>query len=220
MEISPHVTGDGSLTFHVPELDEHYHSVNGAIAESQYVFIDMGLKSFYNRNISLLEIGFGTGLNAYLSLINAESLNLNISYTGIDLFPLSIEYANLLNYPDFFDQKHASDFKLLHSSPWNGRLHITDRFAMNKIKADFLDFSPGSDCYDLVFFDAFSPKVQPELWTDNIFIKIYDALNPSGILVTYSAKGNVKRSLLSAGFQVEKLKGPPGKRHMLRAIKK
>lgn len=209
------ISEDGSHTLYIPELDEHYHSIHGAIQESMHVFIKAGLKSVHKSDISILELGFGTGLNAFLTLYHAE--NHKVHYTSIEKYPLKDEEFMQLNYHQFYANS-KNDFLKMHQSKWGIDVKMRSGFALQKIKGDIesIDFERN---FDLIYFDAFAPDIQPNLWTDEIFEKIYRNTNPEGVLVTYSAKGVVRRSLQKAGFDVQRLEGPPGKREMLRAIK-
>jgi tRNA U34 5-methylaminomethyl-2-thiouridine-forming methyltransferase MnmC len=209
-------TDDGSHTLKNKLINETYHSVHGAIQESLHVFIEPGLKKCAKQQISILEIGFGTGLNAFLALLEAERSDLKIEYTTLELYPLPPEAWAQLNYPEILAKDKKSLFYDLHSCPWNEKSQITLNFSIQKIKADF-SYSELTGQYDIIFFDAFSPEKQPELWTANRFKEIAKHCNPAAILTTYCAKGIVKRALKEAGFCVERLEGPPGKRHMLRA---
>jgi tRNA U34 5-methylaminomethyl-2-thiouridine-forming methyltransferase MnmC len=217
------LTADGSNTLFVPELGEHYHSVNGALQESNHVFITSGLLHFIERNpelkkINIFEMGFGTGLNALLALKVAEDLKLEIRYTSVEKFPVPVAVAEQLGYGKLIDNKDSNDFFMqLHTAPWETETRIGN-LTLLKINADLVHYMPESPV-NLVFFDAFAPDLQPDLWTLDVFVKIYSAMEKSGILTTYSAKGDVRRNLISAGFSIEKLQGPPGKRHMLRATK-
>lgn len=213
-------TNDGSHTLFVPSLNEHYHSTFGAIAESQHIFIDAGLKfvSSQKTKINILEVGFGTGLNALLTLINAQTGFIN--YVGIEAFPLSKNIISQLNYPDLLDAENAKSlFVKIHDAEWEMENQITDFFNLKKIHASILEFNLSATNFDLVYFDAFAPEVQPEMWEAAVFKKIFDAMKSGGILVTYSSKGLVKRNLKEAGFILERLPGPAGKRHILRARK-
>ncbi len=210
-------TSDGSSTIYFPEWDEHYHSKHGAIQEAYHVFIKMGLSLFSSQKVAVLEIGFGTGLNAFITLLEAEKRNLQITYEGVEAYPVAIEEVGLLNYPQELNDSQAV-FKQLHEIPWEESQNITPYFTLKKRKL-FFDQIEDSSQFDLIYFDAFGARVQPELWTASIFQKMYNALKPNGILVTYAAKGSVRRAMLEVGFKVEKLPGPPGKREMLRGRK-
>lgn len=214
-------TADGSHTLFVPELNETYHSIHGAIQESQHVFIKNGLHYFNNKEtISILEIGFGTGLNTLLTLLATESSSQMVNYVSLEKFPLPNELVQQLNYPTQLKIKATQTalFNHLHSCKWNTNTPISENFNLLKIEDDLADFQT-TTTFDLIYFDAFAPEKQAELWTAEIFLKIYDFLKPKGILVTYCAKGEVKRTIKSVGFQLETLPGPPGKREMIRAIK-
>ena len=218
-------TGDGSKTIQIEEWNEQYHSIHGAIQEANHVYIKQGLLFFNsevvsntNQTISILEIGFGTGLNAILTLLISEELQLHIDYCGVEAYPISSEELMQLNYAEALTIENST-FEDIHKSDWEIAHPITERFSLTKQQKYFDDIAD-VNCYDLIYFDAFGARVQPELWTEAIFDKMYKALKPNGVLVTYSAKGSVKRALMSVGFTIERLEGPPGKRHMLRAIKR
>ncbi|AVR47437.1 SAM-dependent methyltransferase [Christiangramia fulva] len=217
-------TGDGSVTIHLPEWDEQYHSKHGAVQEARHVFLKMGLHHFLDEHpkkqkIDILEIGFGTGLNAFLSLLEAEKLKRKIIYTGVEAFPVSSEEVASLNYPEAAGAiNRAEDFKQLHQLEWEKEAQVTSAFTLEKQKKKFQEIEDVNS-YDIIYFDAFGARVQPELWTEEIFQKMYRALKKEGVLVTYAAKGSVRRALIACGFVVAKLPGPPGKREMLRAVK-
>lgn len=216
-------TGDGSTTIHLPEWGESYHSKHGAIAEALHVFIDKGfsfqLDHIPGEGLNILEIGFGTGLNAYLTLMESVKRNVSVQYKGVEAYPVDREELDHLNYKDAFSGEGSEDvFQRLHDAPWNELCQITSSFSLYKQQAFFKDIED-QEVFDLIYFDAFGPRVQPELWTEAIFEKMYSALKPGGCLVTYSAKGSVRRAMQSVGFEVERLPGPPGKREMLRALK-
>lgn len=214
-------TADGSHTLFVSELNETYHSIHGAIQESQHVFIKNGLHYFGNKNtIHILEIGFGTGLNALLTLLAIENSSQTINYVSLEKFPLNLALIKQLNYPTQLKLNIAQTalFNQLHTCEWNTPTPISNNFNLLKVEEDLADFQT-TTTFDIVYFDAFAPEKQAELWTAEIFSKIYSLLNAGGILVTYCAKGVVKRTLKSVGFQLETLSGPPGKREMIRAIK-
>lgn len=216
-------TADGSSTIFIPEWNEHYHSIHGAIQEAQHVFIQMGLfyvmKTRNLKRISILEIGFGTGLNALVTWKAIQNSEIFINYTGVEAYPISSEEIQALNYADELEEKSATKiFEKIHSLPWEQNTEVTESFSLTKQKKFFHEISDLGK-YDLIYFDAFGARVQPDLWTEEIFQIMYKALRPEGILVTYSAKGSVRRAMQQVGFQVEKLPGPPGKREMLRAAK-
>jgi len=212
------LTSDGSHTIRDDHFHEHYHSVHGAICESAHVFIEQGLKKIKKNDIKIFEVGFGTGLNVYLSLLYGMDHNITIRYTSIDLYPLQESLFRQLNYPDFYFLPGNNYFEQIHTGKWNITNIINPSFTLKKINTDLLTYV-FDEKYDIVYFDAFSPVTQPELWTEEVFRKFKSALMLKGILVTYSASGNVRRNLQSAGFYVEKIQGPKNKRHMLRAIK-
>ncbi|MBT8319679.1 MAG: tRNA (5-methylaminomethyl-2-thiouridine)(34)-methyltransferase MnmD [Gramella sp.] len=217
-------TDDGSVTIHLPDWNEQYHSKHGAVQEARHVFLKMGLyyylESFKTSNLSILEIGFGTGLNAFLTLLESERLKQKITYTGVEAYPVSSEEVVQLNYPEACEAKEkASIFQKLHEISWGEKTEISPYFNLTKQQKKF-DEIKDEALYDLIYFDAFGARVQPELWTEEIFSIMYRALKENGVLVTYAAKGSVRRAMLATGFQVEKLPGPPGKREMLRAVKK
>lgn len=213
------LTSDGSHTLFVPEIDECYHSTHGAIQESRHIFIEAALKQIEKPEINVFEVGFGTGLNALLALVEAGRSGSSIHYTTLEKYPVAAEKAFLLNYPAMLDVNYKDVFDKMHTCLWDEQVEITPFFEIEKIKCDFTDFQHKST-YDVVFFDAFSPEKQPEMWSQEQFEKIYAHCNPGAILTTYCAKGIVRRALQNAGFEVERLAGPPGKREILRAIKK
>lgn len=212
------ITEDGSHTLFVPELNEHYHSVHGAIQESDFIFIKSGLDYCRTNPVRIFEVGFGTGLNAFLTFINATTQNREIEFTSIENNPLPGYLIDSLNYKDLVSREHTRIFEQLHSCGWNVRERINKNFALLKIKADLIDYEVQGN-FDLIYFDAFGPDKQPEIWSDSVFKKISGITDRNGILVTYSAKGSVQRVLKKHGFEVDLLPGPPGKRQIIRAIK-
>jgi len=210
-------TKDGSQSLYLPDLNETYHSVFGAITESEHVYIEAGYKSLTKQKINILEIGFGTGLNVFLTCLAAKNNDKKIYYETLEKHPLPQDIILKLN--NFEKEIHQILFERIHQAPWQKAVNITPQITLHKIQTDLLYYKTNK-LFDLIYFDAFAPDKQPELWTAEIFEKMYDFLNPDGILVTYSAKGQVRRNMLAAGFMVERLPGPPGKREMLRAIKK
>lgn len=214
------VTEDGSHSLFIPEMGENYHSVHGAIQESVHVFINAGLKHCEKENINILEIGFGTGLNALLTLKEALASGKMIYYTGIEKYPLEKEEYEMLNYGEILGGEMNKYFSDMHKFDWGIDVEISKKFALKKIKADLttLIFEKEAS-YDLVYFDAFAPNKQPGMWNTEIYSKIFEKCNAGAVFVTYCAKGIVRRELQSVGFKVERLKGPPGKFEMLRAIK-
>lgn len=222
-------TDDGSATLFVPELNEHYHSIRGAWTESQHIFVDMGLKASAATAPHIAEVGFGTGLNAWLTLKEAERSHRQVFYTGWELYPLTWETVELLHYTDNDEQVIADGkempatllFKKLHDAEWNKPVEITPYFTLYKIQADVTRWkSDGYPTADIIYFDAFAPEKQPEIWSQELFDQLYVLLNEEGILTTYCAKGAVRRMMQAAGFTVERLPGPPGgKREILRGRK-
>lgn len=209
------VSKDGSSTLYVPHLNEHYHSTNGAIQESMHVFIKAALEQYKGDCVSILEFGFGTGLNAFLTLINAKA---KVHYHSMEKYPLDSDKITLLNYGQIEEGKHQEEFNDLHHAQWQEEVKISDQFYLYKEQCDFKSVLIEQK-YNLIYFDAFAPDVQPQLWTKDIFEKAYAALLPDGTLTTYCAKGVVRRTMQEVGFKVERLPGPPGKREMLRATK-
>jgi tRNA U34 5-methylaminomethyl-2-thiouridine-forming methyltransferase MnmC len=212
-------TKDGSTTIHIKDWDECYHSKHGAIQEAQHVFIKNGLALYQNQSVSILEIGFGTGLNAFITYLESKKLNLDIDYVGVEAYPVSISELSAMNYVSELnaDDKNAI-FNLFHESNWEEKVVIDPFFSLTK-RQQFFEEINDFEQYDLIYFDAFGYRVQPDLWSTSIFEKMYTALRPGGKLVTYAARGVVKRSMIEVGFTVEKLPGPPGKREMFRATK-
>jgi len=209
-----HPTTDGSHTLFVPEINEHYHSTNGAIQEARHVYINAGLNQCNEPIIRVLEMGFGTGLNALLTALEAEKRRIQVIYTGLEKYPLLAEIINQLNYRDLSPEI----FQKIHAVEWGKSLAITPFFSLQKIALDFADYDyPGP--YDVVFYDAFAPDKQAEVWSQSFFSSIYNALNDNGILTTYCAKGEIRRRMQSIGFTVERIPGPLGKREMLRGRK-
>ena len=203
-------TVDGSQTLFVPELNEHYHSVKGALTESEHIFIQMGLKHSSVEAPHVLEIGFGTGLNAFLTLLTADTDQRNIHYTTLERYPVTPALIEQLTYPELICPERKDDFQALHQAAWNTDVQLTPYFTLHKVETDFTSYT-----------DAFAPEKQPEMWTQSLFDTLYQQLNPQGILTTYCAKGAVRRMLQAAGFTVERLPGPPGgKREILRATKR
>lgn len=217
------ITEDGSHTVAIQELNVTYHSIHGAIQESKHVFIEAGLKCllgrFENEQIWILEIGFGTGLNALLSAVEVEGSKTNVYYVALEPFPITTEEVQSLNYFGLLDRNDLQeDFERIHDCEWNKSIAFTENVLMHKSGCTLQTFEHGPG-FDLIYYDAFAPAAQPELWTKEIFQKLFFLLKPNGVLVTYCSKGDVRRAMIAAGFIVKKLPGPPGKREMLRAIK-
>lgn len=220
MERRVELTSDGSRTLYVPAMDEHYHSIKGALTESRHIFIDMGLKYHPALSPHVLEIGFGTGLNAFLTLLAAEELDKQVHYTTIELYPLQPDLLSCLDYPKGIAPERGEDYERLHTSRWGEDATITPAFTLHKVKGDFTVYPFEKACYDIIYFDAFAPDKQPEMWTQDLFDSLYASLKERGILTTYCAKGVVRRMLQVSGFTVERLPGPPGgKREILRGTK-
>jgi tRNA U34 5-methylaminomethyl-2-thiouridine-forming methyltransferase MnmC len=212
-------TRDGSTTIHIEEWDECYHSRFGAIQEAQHVFIKKGLSLFENKSVSILEIGFGTGLNAFITFLEYPIFNQKIDYTGVEAFPVTAKEAEMMNYVSELNvESERYIFEKLHQCQWEKPISMNADFVFTKRKQFFADIDD-SEKYDLIYFDAFGYDVQPELWSEAIFKKMYKALKNYGVLVTYAARGIIKRNMIEAGFAVEKLEGAPGKREMFRARK-
>jgi len=214
-------TADGSKTIFFPDINENYHSHHGALQEARHVFFQNGLDHFSGKNeLTVFEVGFGTGLNTLLAMEYAENHHKKIIYHSIEAFPVSMEEAEALDYGSLPDnrefKKWATD---LHLLPWNEEHRLTNYFQLKKLLSKLEDFSLEAVFYDCIFFDAFGPRVQNEMWAPEILKKMYEGLKKEGLLVTYCAKGQVKRDLKAAGFRVEAVPGPPGKREMTLAWK-
>ena len=212
-------TSDGSTTIHIPEWNEQYHSIHGAIQEANHVYINNGLKYKSSNQIAVLEIGFGTGLNSFMTFLAAQNKELLIEYVGVEAYPILEEELLKLNYvAELGATQFAKIFESFHSCSWEEKHQITSHFTLLKRKQFFHEIEDENK-FDVIYFDAFGARVQPELWTEQIFLKMFLALKSEGVLVTYAAKGSVRRAMQSVGFNVERLPGPPGKREMLRAVK-
>ncbi|MGD0340549.1 MAG: tRNA (5-methylaminomethyl-2-thiouridine)(34)-methyltransferase MnmD [Bacteroidales bacterium] len=211
-------TSDGSHTIYVPELNEHYHSIHGAIQESEHIFIRAGYDKCSSKPLYIFEAGFGTGLNALLTAVKSVKENREVFYTSVEKYPVGNDIIKLLNYPEFTGSDGKRIFGLIHSSSWEHMNCICNSFNLKKTEGDMADFIPEYPV-DLVYYHAFGPDKQPSMWTREIFTRIASAMRTGGLLVTYSAKGEVKRNLRSVGFKVELLPGPPGKREIISARK-
>ncbi len=210
------ITSDGSSTIHLPDWNEQYHSKNGSINETYHVFINNGLKEVKHDEVTILEIGFGTGLNCFITFLEAKK---RINYIGVEAYPVTADEVEKMNFISVLNAEKESDiFKKMHDVSWEKQHQITNMFFLEKRKQFFEDIND-KNTFDLIYFDAFGARVQPQLWTVEIFKKMFKALKENGILVTYSAKGSVRRAMQEVGFVVERLPGPPGKREMLRAKK-
>jgi len=214
------ITSDGSTTIHLPEWKESYHSTHGAINEAYHVFIEMGYKAIKQNEISIMEIGFGTGLNAFITLLQAAEDQKKINYVGVEAYPVKEDELLALNYVSELETRNLSHkFEEMHLTPWNRAQKVTENFMLTKQQMFFHNIKEETS-FDLIYFDAFGARVQPELWSEDIFEIMYKALKPNGKIVTYAAKGSVRRAMQAVGFVVERLPGPPGKREMLRGTKK
>jgi tRNA U34 5-methylaminomethyl-2-thiouridine-forming methyltransferase MnmC len=222
MQVELQVTSDGSHTLFNPQVNECYHSTHGAIQESLHVFIKSGLdyKASRVRTVRILEVGLGTGLNALLTIQAAQQQDLRIEYTAVEAFPLGPEITKALNYPAMIGSSSAGKwFDDLHASPWVAVQSITSFFNLTKVKGRLQDVDLEPRSFDLVYFDAFAPQKQPEMWLPEVLVKVAEAMDDGACLVTYCAKGQVKRDLRAAGLGVRALPGPPGKREMIRATR-
>lgn len=216
-------TEDGSHTVVIPSKKITYHSTHGALQESRHIFIDSGLKYFINnyaeanKTISVFEMGLGTGLNVLLTWQQATLLKQKVFYHAVELYPLTKQEADSLNYDNLLEDNNVR-LSAIHHSAWNEVISLNEHFSFIKTNIDILDFNTTQQ-FNLIYFDAFDPNAQPELWTNAMFKKMFDMLDNNGILVTYCSKGAVQRAMKTAAFIVQKLKGPPGKREIIRAIK-
>lgn len=212
------LTEDGSHTLYVDKLDEPYHSIHGALQESMHVFIKQGLQTVSKSPMRILEIGFGTGLNALLTLKFARPSRQEVHYHAVEKYPLTREEYTQLNFEEHLEGFPRGSLNHLHEAPWGKTVFLTDNFALFKEQADFRSMQPAGT-FDLVYFDAFSPDKQPELWSERVFSTIEKCTHTDSVLVTYSSKGLVRRTLISCGFKIQKVAGPPGKREMIRAVR-
>ncbi|MBD79492.1 MAG: SAM-dependent methyltransferase [Crocinitomicaceae bacterium] len=218
MSLKLTLTKDGSHTLLLEELNETYHSTHGAIQEAYHVFIKSGLALKQSKNqISILEVGFGTGLNTYITYLESQKSGPMISYYGLEKYPLGESIWKNLNYTGKLETNEEV-FSKIHEAKWNAPCQLTPNFQLHKLQCD-IETDTIPDQIDLIYFDAFGPNKQPKMWTEKIFKSMYNVLNINGVLVTYSSKGDVRRTMQSVGFEVEKIPGPPGKREMLRAWK-
>ncbi|MEX6627161.1 tRNA (5-methylaminomethyl-2-thiouridine)(34)-methyltransferase MnmD [Tenacibaculum salmonis] len=215
------ITSDGSTTIHLPDWNEQYHSKHGAIQEAYHVFIKSGLALQKKEEISILEIGFGTGLNCFITFLERKSESIKkINYVGVEAYPVINEEVAKLNYvAELKAEKQQTIFDNMHGFSWDKKHEITADFSLTKRQQFFKDIDDKNQ-FDLIYFDAFAAEHQPDLWTEAIFKSMFEALQDNGILVTYCAKGSVRRAMQAVGFTVERLAGPPGKREMLRATKR
>ncbi len=220
MKLKLRNTSDGSATFYLPDFDDHYHSVNGAFTESEYVFVEKGYRHSNASAPKVLEVGFGTGLNCLLTAHEAQLKKRSTFYTAIDKNPIPLGNALLLDYGKLIPGDGQLLFSAIHSCEWNIPVKISPWFSLLKIQADFTRPELKlTSRYDVIYFDAFGPEKQPEMWKGELLLNLFEVTQENGVFVTYSAKGEVRRNLAAAGYSVEKLPGPPGKKEMLRAIK-
>ncbi len=218
MKHTIHITADGSSTLFSERFGAHYHSLHGAMAESQHVFIGSGLHALNKRVVKVLEVGFGTGLNVALTAYEAISKSLIVEYHSLELYPLQDYDYESLNYEEVLTYDTAILWRQICQLPWNEIHSLFDGFTLHKEVCDFTKWKPINQ-YNLIFFDAFAPNDQPEMWERDQFVKLFSALESGGCLVTYCVKGTVKEALRQVGFRLERLPGPPGKKHILRAWK-
>ena len=211
-------TNDGSTSIYLPELNETYHSKFGAIQEANHVFLKNGLSLFEGKPISILEIGFGTGLNTLITFNKALESNQKIHYVGVEAYPVTIEEASKMNYAAEINPELETIYKKIHESSWETTINLNENFTFQKRNQLFQDIVD-IEVFDLIYFDAFGFEVQPELWSQSIFNSMFKALKNDGILVTYACRSVIKNNMIAAGFSIEKLPGAPGKREMLRAKK-
>jgi tRNA U34 5-methylaminomethyl-2-thiouridine-forming methyltransferase MnmC len=212
-------TADGSDTLYMPGLDEHYHSVNGAVGESEHVFIRAGFDYCTKKLVTVFEAGFGTGLNALLTALKSENEKRLTTYITVEKYPLSDELISKLNYPLILGSGSAEIFRLIHAAEWERRIRISEFFELKKIKGDLLA-DRFNEAADIIYFDAFAHSKQPEVWSIDVLERTCSLLGSGGVFVTYSARGELKRNLKALGFEIRLLPGAAGKREMLRAIKK
>lgn len=213
------LTNDGSKTLYIPEMDETYHSSHGALQEAIHVFIENGVKQIEKKEISIFEMGFGTGLNALLSWIYSNENNRLINYLGIEAYPVDKQYYNQVNHGELISREAEGKFQQMHEAEWDKVVQFDSLFNLKKLHQKIENWQPITQQFDIVYFDAFGPRAQSDMWDVTILKKMYDCLKSDGFLVTYCAKGQVKRDLKSLGFTIEALPGPPGKREMTRAWK-
>jgi len=211
-------TSDGSHTLYDEQVGDHYHSTNGAVMESMHIFIKSGFLAAGNKHIDILEAGYGTGLNALLTLVEATRKNISVHFTSIEKFPLESNIISGLNYCDFIGREFIPLYDRMTDAHWNIDVLISDNFTLKKVKCDLADFKSAGG-FDVIYFDAFGPEKQPGMWTREIISGVAGMIRPGGIFVTYSARGELKRILRDCGMKVEHLPGPPGKREFTRAIR-
>lgn len=218
------VTDDGSHSLYLPGLKETYHSFHGALQESQHVFVKAGLEYFTMQSgkpaVKVLEVGFGTGLNTLLTADWASEKRLEVEMESIEAYPLPLTMVHKLNYPQLMNSTAAQSwFNNIHEAAWNKLTSIHAFFLLRKINNELESQELPSACYDVVFYDAFAPNKQAELWEKELLSRVHESQTPNGVFVTYCAKGQLKRDLKEIGYSVETLPGPPGKKEMVRATK-
>jgi len=211
-------TLDGSQTIKLADLDEHYHSTNGAIQESLHVFINNGFRCIDKNEISVFEVGFGTGLNAMLTFVEAEKCGKKVDYTGVELYPIGEDIFTQLNYAEILNIDKQKYYLPLHTCEWDKDIELSQNFTLTKINIDLNKYNTNKH-FDIIYFDAFAPDKQSELWTKTVFDKMFSMLSFGGVLVTYSSKGEVKRNMRDSGFTVKRLQGAAGKHHMIKGYK-
>ncbi|MFI3268172.1 MAG: tRNA (5-methylaminomethyl-2-thiouridine)(34)-methyltransferase MnmD [Rikenellaceae bacterium] len=214
-------TDDGSKSVKHHLFQDTYHSVSGALQESLYVYIESGLKFIDRKEIKVFEMGFGTGLNMLLTIDYALENDVQIDYHTVELFPLALEVIENMGFEKFCTKQCYEVFLEAHKLAWNNEkpVFLHKNFSLTKYKVDIIDFSAFPDGIDVVYYDAFSPDTQPDLWSEQIFTKLYAAMSEDSVFMTYSSKGDVKRALRNSGFEVKRLPGPANKRHIVRALK-
>lgn len=214
-------TADGSTTLYRKDIDETYHSSHGALQEARHVFIQHGLAEFSNqKSINILEVGFGTGLNALLTALYALECKMMVEYHGLEAYPLEEKFWRAVNYAQVIEDKRVPHFfEQMHLAKWDDLVLLNENFSLKKINNTLQDFAEDNEYFDLIYFDAFGPRAQEDMWHPDLLEKLFHSMKSGGILTTYCAKGSFKRDLKSIGFQVEVLPGPPGKREMTRARK-
>lgn len=214
-------TADGSKTLFIPAMDEQYHSVNGALTESNYVFLQQGYCAHPSASPAVFEVGFGTGLNALVTALEANKSKKNTRFVSIEKYPVTPDEIQALDYGSLFSEEAIHLFQEIHRAEWNKEVTVSDHFSLLKINADLTEYDfTEEQKFDVIYFDAFGPDKQPNMWQNDIFLKIYHACRQDAIFVTYSAKGEIRRKLAACGFSMERLPGPPGKRQMLRGTRK
>ncbi|WP_340114519.1 tRNA (5-methylaminomethyl-2-thiouridine)(34)-methyltransferase MnmD [Maribellus mangrovi] len=213
-------TADGSKTLFIPEMNEQYHSVNGALTESEYVFLKQGYFHHPSPSPVVFEVGFGTGLNALVTALKAEEQKRSTTFISIEKYPISSNEIKSLDYGKTISGKAVDLFQQLHAASWGKEVTISEFFTLYKIETDLTTFSlKNLEPFDVIYFDAFAPDKQPKLWQAEIFDRIFEASRTGAVFVTYSAKGSIRRQLINSGFSMERLPGPPGKRQMLRGVR-